>query len=380
VLHASGNDAHRSQEGERVAMETSAARVSAIDEDLGERYYKGDEALEQRLTQEIIAVIGEFIDRRFKEGRRPALRDAHAKDTGCVKAIFRVNKDLPGELRRGVFSTEREYDAWIRFSDGNSEVRSSRWPDARGMAIKLMGVNGDKLLDETDSQDFIMANHPAFFIDDLQEYLDTLKVFHRGRTLQQLLSVLKLKPHEIPLAIRVNFTLITNPLFSQYWSMTPYRLGATAGERMAIKFTAKPRLANTANFLWTAATYLLPGFSLKKEMAKILAAREMWFDFYIQRFVDERSTPIENSRKIWTEDVSRPEPVAKIIIPCQDVISDERDRFCENLSFNPWHGLAEHKPLGAVNRVRKQVYLEISRQRHRLNFQPHTQPTGLETV
>jgi hypothetical protein len=61
------------------------------------------------------------------------------------------------------------------------------------------------------------------------------------------------------------------------------------------------------------------------------------------------------------------EPVAKIIIPCQDVISDERDRFCENLSFNPWHSLAEHKPLGVVIRVRKQIYLEIDRHRHRLN-------------
>jgi catalase len=380
VLHAPGNAAHRSQDGERVIMDTSGPRESAIDEDLGERYYKGDETLEQKLTQEIIAVIGEFIDRRFREGRQPALRDAHAKDTGCVKAIFRVNKDLPRELRRGVFGTEQDYDAWIRFSDGNSEVRSSRWPDARGMAIKLMGVKGDKLLDETDTQDFIMANHPAFFIDDLQEYLDTLKVFHSGRTLQQLLSVFKLKPHEIPLAIRVNFTLITNPLFSQYWSMTPYRLGAAPGERTAIKFTAKPRLANTGNFLWKAATYLAPGFSLKKEMAKVLAAREMWFDFYIQRFRSHDRTPIEDSRKIWTEEVSPPEPVAKIIIPCQDVISDERDRFCENLSFNPWHCLADHKPLGAVNRVRRPIYFEISSQRHRLNAQPHRQPTGLETV
>jgi hypothetical protein len=370
----------RSQQGEYVIMATTDAAESAIETDLGERYYKGDEALEQRLTKEIIDVIGAFIDRRFQEGRRPARRDAHAKDTGCVKAIFRVNKDLPPELRRGIFAKAQDYEAWIRFSDGNSEVRNSRWPDARGMAIKLVGVEGPKLLDETNTQDFIMANHPAFFIDDLQEYLDTLKVFHSGGIGQQLLSVLKLKPHEIPLAIRVNFTLITNPLFSQYWSMTPYRLGAPPGQRMAIKFTAKPRLANTGNFFWKAVTYLAPGFSLKKEMAKVLAAREMWFDFYIQRFRSLESTPIEDTRTIWTDEVSPPEVVAKIIIPCQDVISDERDRFCENLSFNPWHSLAEHKPLGVVNRVRKQIYLEISSQRHRLNAQPQAQPTGLETV
>jgi hypothetical protein len=59
--------------------------------------------------------------------------------------------------------------------------------------------------------------------------------------------------------------------------------------------------------------------------------------------------------------------VAKIIIPAQDLSSPERARFCENLSFNPWHCLAEHKPLGVVNRVRKMIYQEMSAYRHQLN-------------
>ena len=77
---------------------------SAIDTDLGERFYKNDEAIEKKLTGEIIGVISQFIQRRFNEGRRPALRDAHAKDNGCVKAVFRINKDLPAELRQGTFA------------------------------------------------------------------------------------------------------------------------------------------------------------------------------------------------------------------------------------------------------------------------------------
>ena len=348
-------------------MATTGEPKSAIDTDLGERYYKNDESLEQKLTSEIVAVIVGYIERRFQEGRRPALRDAHAKDTGCVKAIFRINKNMPSELQQGIFSKARDYDAWIRFSHANPEVTSPRWPGGRGMAIKLTGVEGPKLLDETDSQDFIMINRPNFFINDPQHYLDALKVFHSGGFAEQFWSLTTMNWQERWLALKTNFSWIANPLFTQYWSTSSYRLGVEGGRKIAIKFSAKPRLANKPTFLGKWSTILTPGFYLKNEVAKTLAAREMCFDFYIQRFRSHESTPIESSMKEWTEDVAPLEPVATIIIPCQDIISDERDRFCENLSFNPWHSLAEHKPLGVVNRVRKEIYLESSKCRHRLN-------------
>jgi catalase len=340
---------------------------SAIDTDLGEQYYGNDEAIEQQLIDEIIAVIAEFIDRRFDEGRRPALRDAHAKDTGCVKGIFRINTSLPVELQHGIFNNARDYDAWIRFSDANSEVRNSRWPDARGMALKLADVDGPKLLVDDNCQDFIMVNHPSFFIDDLRRYRDTLKVFHSGGTVEQLWSFTRLNWKERWRAALTNFTSIANPLFSQYWSMTSYRLGLRAGPKTAIKFTAKPRLPIKPTFIDKWSTILAPGFSLKNELAGVLAEREMIFDFYLQRFRSSELTPVESSMQEWTEDVAPLEPVATIIIPQQDVNSAERNLFCENLSFNPWHGLAEHKPLGAVNRARRRIYQAISKQRHELN-------------
>jgi hypothetical protein len=101
-------------------------------------------------------------------------------------------------------------------------------------------------------------------------------------------------------------------------------------------------------------------------MQDVLAGREMWFDFFIQRHVDDR-TPIEDALTEWKESVSPPVHVAKIMIPAQDFSSATRARFCENLSFNPWHCLAEHKPLGVTNRVRKVIYREISAYRHQLN-------------
>jgi hypothetical protein len=340
-----------------------------IDPVLGERYYKNDRDLERKLAGEITDIIRQFISRRFREGRRPALRDAHARDNGCVKAIFRVDPGIAEDLQRGVFATPgREFDAWIRFSNGNSEVLSPRLPDARGMAVKLIGVDGPKLLDdEPDTQDFLMANNPGFFVDDLERYKNALVRFHAGGYVHQLVALRALKWRERLQSLRTNFAPpIINPLHSQYWSMTSYRLGAGDG-RIAIKYTAKPRVGQMPGVGSRLRTFLSPHFSLKENMQDVLASREMWFDFFIQRYVDERSTPVEDNLTEWTEKVARPEPVAKIIVPAQDLSSPERAMFCENLSFNPWHCLAEHKPLGVVNRVRRMIYQEMSAYRHQLN-------------
>jgi hypothetical protein len=361
-----------------------SAPDDSIDFELGESHYGGQKALEDQLTSEIIDVIKEFIGRRFRQGRRPALRDAHAKDNGCVRATFCVDHDLKNELRIGVFKYPgREYQAWIRFSNGNSEQKNSRFPDARGMAIKLMGVEGPKLLDHAEdgdeekyTQDFILISSPGFFVDDLVRYKEVLQKFLSGGTVAQYLSAFKLRGWEIWLAIKVNLTLLTNPLFHQYWSMTPYRLGVPPGTRYAVKYTAKPCSPDPENFLQRLKTYFEPGFSLKREMNKRLSEKDVSFDFFVQRYVDQDRTPIENSKIVWAETISKPEHVARIVIPRQNVMCSERATFCENLSFSPWHCLPEHKPLGVVNRVRRLVYLEISKYRHALNDAPRAEPTA----
>jgi Catalase len=340
-----------------------------FDAAMGERYYKNDRDLERKLADEITGIIRQFIGRRFREGRRPALRDAHARDNGCVKAIFRVDPDIAEDLRHGVFAAPgREFEAWIRFSNGNSEVLSPRLPDARGMAVKLVGVEGPKLLDdEPDTQDFLMANNPGFFVDDLERYKNALVTFHSGGYVHQILALGALKWRERLQSLRTNLAPpITNPLYSQYWSMTSFRLGA-GDRRIAIKFTAKPRIGKIPGIGPRLRTFFSPHFSLKENMQAVLAGREMWFDFFIQRHVDDRSTPVEDNLTEWKEQVSPPVHAAKIIIPAQDLSSFDRARLCENLSFNPWHCLAEHKPLGVVNRVRKMIYQEISAYRHQLN-------------
>jgi hypothetical protein len=356
-------------------LESDMESRAELDLDLGERYYGGSKDLEHTYTRRIIDTIRQFIDGRFREGKRPARRDAHAFDNGCVRAIFRVDTDLDPQLQHGAFVPGKAYDAWIRFSNGNSEQRPQWWPDARGMAIKLLGVAGEKLSnDENETQDFVLISHPFLLVDYRERYQATLELFLKGGLFDQYVrSLLKLRGKEIWIATKVNLHWIVNPLFQQYWSMTPYRLGIQAPNKWAVKYTAKPRLGPKRSIFARWATALGSGFSLKGEMNDTLAGTEMWFDFYIQRSVDER-TPVEDSTTEWRESVARLEHVAKIIIPSQDLMSAERAWFCENLSFSPWHCLPAHKPLGLVNRVRRAVYREISQHRHDLNRMPVREP------
>jgi len=77
--------------------------------------------------------------------------------------------------------------------------------------------------------------------------------------------------------------------------------------------------------------------------------------------------PIEDASVEWKKSDSDFRKVATVRIPAQVLGSDEMRAFrasCEDLSFNPWHTLAEHRPLGGLNRLRRAAY-EVSVQRRR---------------
>jgi hypothetical protein len=87
----------------------------------------------------------------------------------------------------------------------------------------------------------------------------------------------------------------------------------------------------------------------------------------VQRQVLGKNMPVEDNTVEWSEDDSPFIPVARIEIPKQTFVQNQA--VCENLSFNPWHSLPEHKPVGVMNRVRKPLYLEVSRYRRTMNGQ-----------
>ena len=362
------------------AQAAASPHDASLDGELGERAEPGEADTHQLMAE----TITDYLNRRYAEGRRPAMRDAHAKAHGCVHALFEVDANLPPELRHGVFIPGKQYPAWVRFSNSASEINPDKDKDARGMAIKLTGVEGEKILPEEQgakTQDFIMISHPVFFVDSPKQYLAMLKGFHekiifeKTNMFNRLAAASHLGLDNIRLALKIGSKRIGNPVYQQYWSMTPYRLGS-GRDRKASKFFAKPctddRPAAPGFFSRPDPAYL------QQTLAATLTTGDACFNFYLQIFKDFKSTPIEQSTVEWKEADAPPVRVARIAIPAQKFDSPEQMTFCENLSYTPWHALPDHQPLGAVNRARRVVYTATSKARHGLNSASRAEPSGDE--
>ncbi len=242
------------------------------------------------------------------------------------------------------------------------------------MAIKLLNVQGDKILDEErDAQtlDFIMINHPVFLVDDPARYLALIHATATSNpVLKKLKVVLAIGLEGAKIAKAMTSSKIASPLEVRYWSTVPFRLGDPP-RKQAIKFSARPSLPPVAA---TIPPNPVPRF-LRETMIKQLEAREARFDFLVQ----PRTSPameVENSRAEWKESDAPFFKVATITIPRQQFATTERDRFGENLSFTPWHALPQHRPLGAVNRIRRAVYQTISKLRHDMNGVQQREPSA----
>lgn len=291
-----------------------------------------------------------------------AYRDAHRKAHGCVNATFTVLPGLPSKVAQGLFAQPQSYDSVIRFSNGSGQSLDDHNNDARGMALKVLGVPGTKVLsDELDAhtQDFVMTNHPVFFIRNAPDYIAFQKAVSGGALAQAGWFAQHLF-YEVPIIVAFTGHKVTNPLNSRYWSATPSKLGT---EQM--KFSAKPCAGGT--FVDTSNTANLLADNLQGQ----LASQSACFDFMVQTRTVPTQMPIEDPTVEWKKASSPFIPVAKILISPQTVESGEA---CEVRSFTPWHTLPDHRPLGGISRARKVVYQTISTLRHQLNGQPRVEP------
>ena len=221
---------------------------------LGEEYEHAGEA---EATDLIIRRIGERMQRRYADGHRPSTRGLHAKGR-CLQADFTVDASgLPPELRVGVFAEDTTYPAWVRFSNGDPHVQADSEGDVRAMAIKLMNVPGEKLLDDerdASTQDFLLNHTPAVATADVIHFADVIDLAEDDRN--PALAFLAWNPFDIELdsillAIEAITKGIVNPLSTQYWSQTPYRLGP---DTSAVKYSARPCDGEQPAQSWTTRT------------------------------------------------------------------------------------------------------------------------------
>jgi Catalase len=355
-------------------LAAAAAGLVACSEN-GARYYRpidnypqADASLGEKLAPgeadsaaRVAAIIEAHLRHMYAAGT--IYRDAHPKADGCVKATLTVEAGLPALLRRGLFHTAKSYDAVIRFSNSSEDrTRADTEGDGRGMAIKVLGIPEVPLTQDPmgpASQDFILINHPTFPVADPTKYATLIGYVDSSDKLTNfftpILSFLLLGWTGAKNATETTASHIDSPLNTRYWSMVPYQLGPR-GAAVAVKYSAAPCVAHAIVLPKTSD----PNY-LRHVMAAALApgSSSACMKLMVQpRTSDDMS--VEDSRMEWHEAAAPFYKVATISIPAQTFDTPQQNIACEKLSYSPWHARAEHKPLGAMNRMRKAIYERIS--------------------
>ena len=300
-------------------------------------------------------------------------RGGNTKTHGIVRGEFIVHDNLPAELRHGVYAQPHTYRAWVRFSGPGPYIT----PDIddvgfMSISIKLMGVPGPKLMDEEKfTLDMFGVSPPTFVTPDTkanaQLQIESVKNasifyflnFHRPHLLDLIMQSLWIKTQ-------------SNPFEAPYFSCVPYLLG----EGQAMQYSVWPKSKRRTRI--PRLPLRPPDDYLRNAMVAALTAGDVELDIRLQRQTDSHLMPIENNAVLWPEKLSPRVSVATLRLPRQQFDSPAQMEFAKRLSYNPWHTIAEHRPLGNQSRARRRMYLELSKLRHSMNDVPHYEPTGDE--
>ncbi|HWN70111.1 MAG TPA: hypothetical protein VNM90_20865 [Haliangium sp.] len=308
----------------------------------------------ERYAQEMRALQGL---RARAQGMGRAL---HARAQAGVEATFEVLPDLPEHARVAFFASPATYRAYVRFSNGSGVRQPDRKPDVRGVAIKVFGIPGKKIipgLENARTQDFLLIHTPAMPVRNADEFFALVRAAKNPLLLlPRLIGGLGLVRalQVLPRLARGLSTPITSLATTRYFSAVPIRFGP-----YAVKLSLTPH-ASPGGKDENGGKARMPQ-DLGAELGERLLRGPVVYDFRVQFYRDEQRTPIEDASVEWLEEPAPFVTVARLTLLAQDMGSPRGQRIgevIETLSFDPWHALEELRPLGNVMRARSPAYRE----------------------
>ena len=300
-------------------------------------------------------------------------RGGNTKTHGIVRGEFIVHQDLPPALRHGIYAEPKTYRAWVRFSGPGPYIT----PDIEdvgfmSISIKLMGVPGPKLKDdEKFTQDMFGVSTPTFVTPDTKANAQLQIESVKNAQIFYFLNFRR--PHVLDLIMQSLWIKTqSSPLEAPYFSCVPYLLG----EGQAMQYSIWPKSRQKTRI--PRLPFRPPDDYLREAMIASLAKGDVELDVRLQLQTDPHLMPIENNAVLWPERLSPRVSAATLRLPRQKFDSLSQMEFAKRLSYNPWHCLPEHRPLGNQSRARHRMYSELSRLRQRMNAVSHYEPTGEE--
>ena len=349
-------------------------------------------AEEDQLIEKIVASMGRVNAKAFDKERH-ATRDAHAKSHGILKGYLEVYDNLPAHLAQGLFATPKRYPIVIRLSSAFGHIKDDRIPSAYGMAIKVIGVEGEKILPEHQddlTQDFLLVNFPVIPFGHVQAYWKTQNIAEKYDDSPNLLkqmgdslakpasSIAGLLAHVAPAssALKKIGAPPTHILGETFYSMAAIRFGDYIAKINATPLSPEVRALSKQSIDITDRPS-----GIRDVVVDFFSRSGAEYALNAQLCTHPDDMPIEDASIEWDEDKSPYQPIGKIVIPPQDAYSPARRVYGDDvLSFNPWHCLVAHQPLGSINRVRMPAYARSSKFRHAMNVQPRVEPKDISEI
>lgn len=321
-----------------------------------------DEAQTSQALQDTLRQIMEIT---FNDNGH-ANRGVHAKAHGLLRGTLMVAPGLPAQLAQGAFATPGEFDAYLRFSTNPGDILDDKVSTPRGLALKIVGVQGPRLPGSEGqvTQDFVMQNAKAFTAPDPKAFLETLKLLAKTTdkapgTKKALSAVLRGAEKVVEAFGGESGTLKslgghpqTHILGESFSTVVPVLYGP---------YYAKLAVVPVSTALTALTDQVV---DLKDDTDGLRHAVEAFFasqggvwELRVQLATDLDQMPIEDASRQWPEALSPYVTVATLEVKPQAAWSEENvRRIDDGMAFSPWHGLAAHRPLGGVMRVRKPAY------------------------
>ena len=134
---------------------------------------------EAAVIDETIDLMRHTLEQTF-EVQRHATSATHAKSHGIVTGTLAVHDDLSPELAQGMFTEPGSYEVVIRYASEPGQVDPDTAPAARGLALKVLDVPGEKLRPDWTSHDFLFNTWPILPQGDAATYLKVIKTRHEN--------------------------------------------------------------------------------------------------------------------------------------------------------------------------------------------------------
>ncbi len=319
-----------------------------------------------------------------------AWRSVHAKSLGILHGRMQVLDGLPPQWAQGVFAHAGHHAVVMRLSTPPGDVLDDKVSVPRAIAIKVLDVDGDRLpgSEGDTTQDFVMVNGPAFLVADAKKFLGSVKLLaattDKAEGLKKVFSA-ALRGLERALesvggesgAIKgLGGHPMTHPLGETFYTQAPLRHG---------RYMAKLSLAPVSPEL-TALTGEKVDLSgrpngLRDAVCQHFSQHGGEWELRAQLCTDLETMPIEDASVVWPEDESPYIALARITaLPQITWDDDQSPAIDDKLSFSPWHGIEDHRPIGSVMRARQAVYAASVDFRGKHNGCPMHQPRSLEDV